>query len=106
MARSSEGEGSDAPVTPEDLGARMSDDHEAALRDESEKISGKIDEAFEKLASKLRSKADKAKAGMETKKGEKKRALLRRRFKLYGDAAHEIEMRLADRRESEDPDSD
>ena len=106
MARSSNDKGPDAPVTPEDLGAGMSDDHVGALREESEKTGGKINEAYEKLASKLRSKADKAKVRMEKKKGEKKRALLKRRFELYGDAAHEIEMRLADRRGSDFPDGD
>ncbi|WP_267355265.1 MULTISPECIES: hypothetical protein [unclassified Methylobacterium] len=93
-------------MTPEDLGARVADDGTQALRDESEKIGTKINEAFEKFASKLRRKADKANAAMEMKKSETKRALLRRRFELYADAANEIEMRLADRRGSEDPDSD
>lgn len=106
MARSSERKEATAPITPEDLGASMVDDHTDALHRESEKITGKIDEAYEKLASKLRGKADKAKAGMETKKSKTKRALLKRRFELYADAAHEIEMRLADRRGSDDTDSD
>lgn len=106
MARSTERKGSIPAMTPEDLGARVADDHTSALRHESEKIAGKINEAYEKLASKLRGKADKAKAGMETKKSETKRAVLRRRFELYADAAHEIEMRLADRRGENDTDSD
>lgn len=106
MARSSKREGSEPAMTPEDLGALVADNHADALRQESEKIAGKINEAYGKLASKLRGKADKAKSAMETKKGEKKRALLRRRFELYADAANELEMRVADRRGPEDGNSD
>lgn len=84
----------------------VADDHSDALREESEKIAGKINEAYGKLASKLRGKADKAKSALETKKGEKKRALLRRRFELYADAANELEMRAAERRSPEDGNSD
>ena len=84
----------------------MVGDHADALSQESEKIAGKIDAAYEKLAAKLRGKADKAKAGMETKKSETKRALLKRRFELYADAANEIEMRLADRQGSDYTGSD
>ncbi|WP_342111310.1 hypothetical protein [Methylobacterium sp. SI9] len=106
MARSTEREGSTAPITPEDLGASMVGDHADALGQETEKIAGKINAAYEKFASKLRGKADKAKAGMETKKSETKRALLKRRFELYADAANEIEMRLADRQGSDYTGSD
>ncbi|MBP1183664.1 hypothetical protein [Methylobacterium sp. PvR107] len=93
-------------MTPEDLGAVVADDHTDALRQESEKIAGKIDEAYGKLASKLRGKADKAKSTMETKTSAKKRALLRRRFELYADAANALEMRAAERRGSDDGKSD
>lgn len=93
-------------MTPEDLGARVADDDTDALSQESEKIAGKINDAYEKLASKLQGKADKAKSALVSKKSEKKRTLLRRRFELYADAAHEIEMRLADRRGSNGTDRD
>lgn len=106
MARSSKREGSDPPMTPEDLGALVVDDHAEALRHESEKIAAKINEAYGKLASKLRGKADRARSALETKKSEKKRVLLRRRFELYADAANELEMRAAERLGAEDSDSD
>lgn len=106
MAHSGERKGAIRPVTLEDLGASMVNDHTDALRRESEKIAGKINAAYKKLASKLRGKANKAKAGMETKKSETKRALLKRRFELYADAANEIEMRLADRQGSDYTGSD
>lgn len=106
MAHSSKREGSDPTTTPEDLGSLVADDHADALRMESEKIASKINEAYGKLAAKLRGKADKAKSALEAKKGEKKRALLRRRFELYADAANELEMRVAERRGPEDGNSD
>lgn len=93
-------------LTPEELGARVAGDHTDALRQESEKITAKIDAAYDKLASKLRGKADKAKASMDAKRDDRKRALLRRRFELYADAANDLEMRLADRRRSSAADSD
>jgi hypothetical protein len=92
--------------TPKELGAKVASDHTDTLRQESEKITTKINEAYEKLASKLRGKADKAKASMDAKKDDRKRALLRRRFELYADAANDLEMRLADRRRSRIADSD
>ncbi|WP_246693014.1 hypothetical protein [Methylobacterium sp. WL64] len=106
MARSPEQKRSVPPMTPEDLGARMADDHTQALREESEKIGTKINDAYEKLASKFRSRSDKARAAMDTKRSETKRALLKRRFELYADAANELEMRLADRQGSDRTDSD
>lgn len=106
MARPSERKGSIPPMSPEDLGDRVADDQTDALHQESEKIAGKIDEAYAKLASKLRKKADKAKTVMEAKKSETKRALLQRRFEVYADAANEIELRLSDRQGSDRIDSD
>lgn len=102
MAHSSKKHGS----TLEELGARVAVDHTDALRQEGKKITAKIDAAYDKLASKLRGKADKAKASMDAKRDDRKRALLRRRFELYADAANDLEMRLADRRRSSVADSD
>lgn len=93
-------------MTPRDLGAFMTDDHTGALRHESEKVGAKIGAAYQKLATKLRGKADKARTAMETKKRQAKRALLQRRFELYADAAQDIEKRLAGRGEPQDCDSD
>jgi hypothetical protein len=81
-------------------------DHTDALRQESDEVTAKINGAYEKLASKLRRKADKAKGSMDAKKNDRKRALLRRRFELYADAANNLELRLAKRQQSQAPDSD
>ena len=81
----------------------MTDEQADRLRRETEAVSAKIDAAYAKLAAKLRGKADKAKAAMDAKKSETKRAVLRRRFELYADAAHDIETRLAERHGSQDP---
>ncbi len=40
-------------------------DHKDAAKAEAEKVSAKIDEAFQKLAKKMRERADKAKAKMD-----------------------------------------
>lgn len=91
-------------LTPEELGAKVGDDHTDTLRRQSEKITRKINEAYEKLATKLRGKAEKAKASMEAMKEGPKRDLLRHRFDLYESAANDLEMRVALR--SGSPDSD
>ncbi len=88
------------PVKPE--GA----EYDEALKSEAEKVTGKIDDAFEKLANKLRGKAEKAKSKVDTTKHAAKRAVLLRRFELYADAANHLEDRLAHQRESPDTSSD
>ena len=80
----------------------MTDDIADRLRGETDAITAKIDAAYERLAHKLRAKADKAKDGLDAAKKDRKRAILRRRFELYGDAAHVIEDQLAERRRSRD----
>ncbi|GJE15193.1 hypothetical protein FOHLNKBM_6271 [Methylobacterium longum] len=66
-----------------------------AVKAEGDKVSAKIDEAFKKLAKKMRHHADKAKAKIDGAKKPKKRAVLLRRFELYADAATHLEERLA-----------
>jgi hypothetical protein len=66
---------------------------------EADKVNAKIDEAFEKLAKKMRGHADKAKAKIDGTKKPEKRAVLLRRFELYADAATHLEERLAHRDE-------
>ncbi|MHB2207982.1 hypothetical protein [Methylobacterium sp. CM6257] len=73
-----------------------------AVKAEADKVSGKIDEAFEKLAKKMRGHADKAKAKIDGTKKPEKRAVLLRRFELYADAATHLEERLSHRNESSD----
>lgn len=92
------------PPSPEAPGARVGDDHADVLRQESEAITHKIDAAYEKLAAKLRGKANKAEASMDTKRAGLKRDILRRRFELYADAANNLEMRLALRSRSPEGD--
>lgn len=69
-------------------------DRQEVVQAEAEKVSTKIDEAFGKLAKKMRERADKAKAKMEGTRKPEKRAILLRRFELYSDAATHLEERL------------
>lgn len=72
-------------------------DHQDAVKAEAEKVSAKIDEAFQKLAKKMRERADKAKGKMDGTRKPEKRAVLLRRFELYSDAATHLEERLPQR---------
>lgn len=72
-------------------------DHQDAVKAEAEKASIKIDEAFGKLAKRMRERANKAKAKMEASRKPEKRAILLRRFELYADAANHLEERLPQR---------
>ena len=72
-------------------------DHQDAVKAEAEKVGDKIDEAFGKLAKKMRERADKAKAKMDGTRKPEKRAVLLRRFELYADAATHLEERLPQR---------
>ena len=74
-------------------------DHKDASKAEAEKVSAKIDEAFGKLAKKMRERADKAKSKMDGARKPEKRAMLLRRFELYADAATHLEERLPQRDE-------
>ena len=69
-------------------------DHQDAVKAEAEKVSAKIDEAFEKLAKKMRQRSDKAKSKMEGARKPEKRAIMLRRFELYSDAATHLEERI------------
>lgn len=69
-------------------------DNKDAANTEGDKVSAKIDEAFKKLAKKMRDHADKAKAKIDGTKKPEKRAALLRRFELYADAAAHLEERL------------
>jgi hypothetical protein len=81
-------------------------DNTEALKAETDEITGKIDALFDKLANKLRAKAEKAKAKVDTTKSAAKRAVLLRRFELYADAASHLEDRMIHRRGSPDAGSD
>ena len=72
-------------------------DHQDAVKAEAEKVSAKIDEAFGKIAKKMRDRANKSKAKMEATRKPEKRAILLRRFELYADAANHLEERLPQR---------
>lgn len=72
-------------------------DHKDAAKAEGEKVSAKIDEAFQKLAKKMRERADKAKSKVDTARKPEKRAVLLRRFELYADAATHLEERFSER---------
>lgn len=64
------------------------------LKQETADISAKIAASYEKLAGRLRQKAQRAAEKVKDTKGEEKRALQRRRFELYSDAATDLEERL------------
>jgi ElaB/YqjD/DUF883 family membrane-anchored ribosome-binding protein len=66
-------------------------EHREAANAEGEKVRAKIDEAFKKLAKKMRERADKAKAKIDKTKKPEKRAVQLRRFELYADAANHLE---------------
>ena len=70
-----------------------------AAKAEAEKVNAKIDEAFKKLAKKMRHHADKAKSKIDGSTKPEKRAVLLRRFELYSDAATHLEDRLGGRRD-------
>lgn len=72
-------------------------DHQDAVQAEAENVSAKIDEAFGKLAKKMRERADKARGKMDGARKPEKRAVLMRRFELYSDAATHLEERLPHR---------
>lgn len=72
-------------------------DHQDAATAEAEKVSAKIDQAFGKLAKKMRERADKAKSKVDGARKPEKRAVLLRRFELYADAATHLEERLPQR---------
>ena len=64
------------------------------LKQETADISAKIAASYEQLAGKFREKAKRAADKVKDTKGEEKRALHRRRFELYSDAATDLEDRL------------
>jgi hypothetical protein len=72
-------------------------DHQDAVKAEAEKVGTKIDEAFRKLAKKMRERANNAKGKMDETRKPEKRAVLMRRFELYADAATHLEERLPKR---------
>ncbi|WP_407530907.1 hypothetical protein [Methylobacterium oryzisoli] len=76
------------------------------IKDDAAEVKAKIDASFEKLANKLRSKADRAKEHAASAKGAAKRKLHGRRFELYADAATELEERLSQRRDARDDKGD
>ncbi len=73
--------------------------HRDAAKAEGDKISAKIDAAFEKLAKKMRARADKAHGKLDAATPAEKRAVLLRRYELYADAAAYLEERLVQRGE-------
>jgi hypothetical protein len=72
-------------------------EHKDAAKAEADRVSAKIDEAFQKLAKKMRERADKAKSKLDGTRKSEKRAVLLRRFELYADAATHLEERLPQR---------
>lgn len=70
------------------------------LSEETERVGARIDKSYEKLALKLRRRADKARAAMVKCKNRIKRAVLQRRFEIYANAARDIDQSVMDRQAS------
>jgi hypothetical protein len=66
-------------------------------RAEGEKVGARIDAAFEKLAGKLRARADKARGKLDAVTQADDRIVLLRRYELYADAATYLEERFVPR---------
>lgn len=71
----------------------MTDDPSKLERDRAD-VSAKIAAGYEKLAAKFRERSQRAAERLKTVVGESKRAIHRRRFELYGDAAQDLSDRL------------
>ncbi|MGH1570393.1 hypothetical protein ACRAWG_06630 [Methylobacterium sp. P31] len=75
----------------------MKRDLATSLSDEADRVGARIDKSYGKLATKLRRRADKAKAAMIKSKNSIKRAVLQRRFETYANAARDIDQSVMDR---------
>lgn len=71
------------------------DDKQDRLKRETSETSGKIADAYEKLAAKFRKRSEKADDKAEATEKEGKQEALRRRSKLFGKAAKELEDKVA-----------
>lgn len=69
-------------------------DAPSKLERDSAEVSAKITSGYEKLAAKFRMRSQRAAERFKTMKGKGKRAIHRRRFELYGDAAQDLDGRL------------
>lgn len=64
------------------------------MTDTTDEITAKIAASYEKLAAKFREKAERASEHLKDTKKDAKRAMYRRRFELYGDAATDLDGRV------------
>ena len=71
-------------------------DDPSERENDSAEVSAKIAAGYEKLAAKFRERSQLAAERLKSVKGESKRAIHRRRFELYGDAAQDLSERLQD----------
>ncbi|KAB1071537.1 hypothetical protein [Methylobacterium planeticum] len=69
-------------------------DDQTKLKSDAAEVTAKIVGSYEKLAGKFREKSQRAAERVKTAKGESKRAMHRRRFELYGDAAQDLDERV------------
>ena len=69
-------------------------DDPSKLERDSAEVSAKIAAGYEKLAAKFRERSQRAAERLKSVKGENIRAIHRRRFELYGDAAQDLSDRL------------
>ena len=64
------------------------------LKRDAAEVQAKIVAGYEKLGGKFREKSQRAAERLKSEKGESRRAMYRRRFELYGDAAQELDERI------------
>ncbi|MDP4003315.1 hypothetical protein [Methylobacterium sp. NEAU K] len=78
----------------------MKRDLATRLSAEADAVRAKIDKAYDKLAAKLRKRAEKAKAEMIRSRTFAKRVIMQRRFELYANAARELDRTVTNRQAS------
>ena len=64
------------------------------LKRDPAEVQAKIVAGYEKLGGKFREKSQRAAERLKSMKGESRRAMYRRRFELYGDAAQGLDERV------------
>jgi hypothetical protein len=84
-------------------GEAMKRDLPTSLSEEAVRIGARIDRSYSKLATKLRRRADKARAAVVRSEDRIERAVLQRRFEIYANAARDIDRSVMDRQSHAGP---
>ena len=81
-------------------------DNQNKLRSDAAEVTAKIVASYEKLAGKFREKSQRAAERVKSAKSESKRAMYRRRFESYGDAAQDLDEQVTNVRARHEQGSD